>query len=308
MQPMAAGPYHPAKVEPHLPVYVQPKLDGIRMFVRDGVAYTRSLKEVRSEQVQEYVSSNAEILEGLDGEVIAGEPTADDCYRRTASSVMSFNKPDDITFHVFDIWNSDQQFIRRLSHLENLSLPSFCSLVEAKLVGSIKEIDDYQHQLLESGHEGVIIRNPKGLYKFGRGTATKCDLIKMKKFIDAEARIVGFEEFMHNENTASVNELGYTERSSHKENLIPGGKLGALLAVGEFEDGSTYNVRIGTGFDMAQRQEIWDNRDKYLGSLVKFKYFPTGGKVAPRHPVFLGIRDQDDLPPSRKQPSQTELF
>jgi hypothetical protein len=34
----------------------------------------------------------------------------------------------------------------------------------------------------------------------------------------------------------------------------------------------------------------WD-----LGKLVKFKYFDHGGKDKPRHPVFITMRDEDDL-------------
>ena len=52
---------------------------------------------------------------------------------------------------------------------------------------------------------------------------------------------------------------------------------------------------IGTGFTDAERQHIWDNQNKYLGALVKFKYFPVGGYEAPRHPVFAGFRDRRDV-------------
>ena len=51
----------------------------------------------------------------------------------------------------------------------------------------------------------------------------------------------------------------------------------------------------GSGLNDALRQEIWDNRTKYLGKLVKYKYMATGIKNLPRHPVFMGFRDESDL-------------
>lgn len=295
MRPMLAGQFVAEKLVAQLPVYAQPKFDGVRMFVRDGIAWTRSLKPVRSAWVQSLVAHNKDVMEGLDGELICGDPTAEDCYRRTCSSVMSFDKPDETSFHVFDIWNHGGDFDDRISHLQAEDYPDFVQVVETRLLRSLEEILTYEDQLLADGHEGVILRNPRSLYKFGRGSPMKGELIKLKKFLDTEARVVGFHEFMHNSNEQTTNELGYAERSSHGEGLVPMGTLGALEAEGVFPDGRIYRVRIGTGFDTVTRQEVWDNRTDYLGKIVRFKYFGGGIKEAPRFPVFLGFRDADDL-------------
>jgi DNA ligase-1 len=103
-----------------------------------------------------------------------------------------------------------------------------------------------------------------------------------------------------------LNNLGYSERTSHKENLVPMNTLGALTASGKFGDGAKYKIRIGTGFSSELRKEIWENREKYLGKLVKFKYFPGGVKEAPRFPVFLGFREQFDI--LEKTSKQLKLF
>lgn len=315
MKPMLAGQFVANKIEGQLPIYGQPKLDGIRMFVRDGVAYTRSLKPVRSEQVQAIVAEHADILEGLDGEIIAGDPTAEDAYRRTCSAVMSYGKFDDTKFHVFDLWNSKHPFKIRLLELgeryEIGGLPPWVQGVETILLDTMEDIIEFEEQKLRQGYEGVILRSPEGVYKFGRGTPTKGELIKLKKFLDTEATVVGFHEFMHNANDLTTNELGYAERSSHQDGLVPMGTLGALEAEGEFPDGTKYTVRIGTGFDTETRQEIWDRRDEFMGRLVKFKYFGGGVKEAPRFPVFLGWRDKADTTPAPKEasaPTQGELF
>ncbi|HQG29101.1 MAG TPA: ATP-dependent DNA ligase, partial [Candidatus Ozemobacteraceae bacterium] len=99
------------------------------------------------------------------------------------------------------------------------------------------------------------------------------------------------EERMHNANEATVNALGHTERSSHKENKSGRGDLGALILT--TEDGLEFNC--GTGFDNATRREIWDNRDQYMGQFAKIKSFLIGVKDKPRFPVFLGFRDASDM-------------
>jgi len=307
MKVMLAGQFVPEKIEPMLPMFGQPKLDGIRVYGEDGQAWTRSQKLVRSEWVQKIFAEAGPIMNGLDGEIIAGDPTAPDAYRRTNSSVMSYAKPDDVTLHVFDHWGHEGNFTERLEYLKSLKLPDFCTIVPTKLLHSLEEISEYEAQLLAEGHEGVILRNPRGYYKEGRGTPTGGELIKLKQFHDMEARITGFAEFMHNGNEAGIDANGYMERSSHKENLVPMDMLGALLAEGNWPDGTPYKVRIGTGFDMSLRKEIWDNQIDYLGKLVKFKYFPGGVKEAPRFPVFLGLRDADDLTPAEPKKEEPKL-
>lgn len=306
MKVMLAGQFVAEKIADMLPMYGQPKLDGIRVYGEDLQAFTRSQKLVRSEWVQKMFAEAGDIVNGLDGEIIAGDPTAKDAYRRTNSSVMSYSKPDDVTLHVFDHWGHNGTFEERFSFLQSLRLPSFCTIVESKLLRTMEEILEYEAQLLAQGHEGVILRNPRSLYKEGRGTPTGGELIKLKQFADAEAKIVGFAEFMHNGNEAGTDANGYMERSSHKENLVPMGMLGALLCEGVYDNGVKYKVRIGTGFDMALRKEIWDNQIEYLGKLAKFKHFPSGAKEAPRFPVFLGLRDADDS--DAPVSGQMELF
>lgn len=292
---MLAGKYQPEKVKSQLPVYIQPKLDGIRMVVRNGVGYTRSMKPVRSQQVQSWIAENKDEFEGKDGELICGDPTAFDCYRRTMTSVMSFDKPDEeLKFYVFDQWNSADTFHNRWSAMER-RWPKGMFPCLTKLVHSIDEIAAFEAELLNQGHEGVIIRNPKSYYKFGRGTPIKGELIKLKQFKDTEARVVDFHELMHNGNPETRNELDYAHHSGHQENLVPMGTLGALEVEGFFSDQTAYRVRIGTGFDQQTRDEIWRCRNDYRGRIVKFKYFEGGIKEAPRFPVFLGFRDSDDI-------------
>ena len=316
MQVMLAGKYDADKIRKILPVYGQVKLDGIRAYIEDGYARTRSTKPVRSQQVQSFVAHNRIFLEGLDGEFICGDPTAKNCYNRTDSSVMSFNKPDDeLTYYVFDMWDSVATFQDRWDEIQDKvpSLDGKVKLVETRLLWTIEEIDQFMDEMISQGHEGIVLRNPNSFYKNGRGTPVQGELIKRKdgRWIDTEARVIGVKELRSNTNVATINALGYTERSGHQENLIPQGVLGAVEVVGKFPEdellnkslwGETYSTSIGTGFDDQMRMELW--KDPPIGKTVKFKFFTGGVKDRPRFPVFLGFRDADDMDP----PKQMELF
>lgn len=315
-QVMLAGKYDADKIRKILPVYGQIKLDGIRAYIEDGYARTRSTKPVRSQQVQSFVAHNRIFLEGLDGEFICGDPTAKNCYNRTDSSVMSFNKPDDdLTYYVFDMWDSVATFQDRWDEIQDKvpSLDGRVRLVETKLLWTIEEIDQFMDEMIALGHEGIVLRNPNSFYKNGRGTPVQGELIKRKdgRWIDTEARVIGVKELRSNQNEATINALGYTERSGHQENLIPQGVLGAVEVVGKFPEdellnkslwGETYSTSIGTGFDDQMRMDLW--KDPPIGKTVKFKFFTGGVKDKPRFPVFLGFRDADDMDP----PKQMELF
>lgn len=288
------------KNETMFPFWAQPKLDGIRVLVgEDGYLYTRSLKPVRNTEIQSLVR-NTDGLIGLDAEIIVGDKTAEDCYRRTSSAVMSYDN-DDIayaTIQVFDLWNDPfLDYDDRYGKLIEMSAdwPNWVQLVPTALLSDMRMLNDYEEQLLNDGHEGVILRRRDAFYKQGRGTPTKGQLIKLKRFADAEGVIVAVHEEMHNANEATINALGHTERSGHQENLIGKGTLGAVEVKHNVPNLTSEVVRIGTGFNSSQRISLWEQRDDLIGKIVKFKYFEVGMKDAPRFPVFLGFRDVDDM-------------
>lgn len=268
------------------PVIASPKLDGIRAIVIDGVVMSRSLKPIPNKYVQSLFAN----CEYFDGELIVGEPTSDTVYRDTVSHVMAHDKKDfDVRFYVFDhIMQLGKPYTERTVYIP-LKSPKHVKVHEFKVINDGAELFAYETECLAQGYEGLILRDPNSKYKCGRGTAKEQIILKLKRFVDDEATVIGFEERMHNANEKTTNELGRSQRSSHKANLVPMDTLGALhVAFNGIE------FHIGTGFDDAQRAEIWANKQKYLNRLAKFKHFPIGTKDAPRHPVFLGFRDRND--------------
>ena len=272
------------------PVLASTKLDGIRAIIKDGVVYSRSMKPIRNEYVQELFGWAD--LDGLDGELIVGDPTDKDVYLKTNSGVMSASGCPDVKFYAFDRWDlADLPFVERESHLEDAALAVGVVRLTQRLINNSEELLTYEKDALALGYEGVMLRRPEGVYKFGRSTAKEFILMKLKRFSDAEYKVVGFEERMKNNNEATKNELGYTERSTCQENLQGRGDLGALVL--EFTDGQTFNC--GTGFTDKDRAEIWNNRDQYIGQLAKVKSFLIGVKDLPRFPVWQGFRNKEDM-------------
>lgn len=301
-KPMLADnkPWNEAKVKAHLPLWGSIKLDGIRFLIRDGVAYSRSLKPLPNRDLQRKVAENAHILNGLDGEVIIGDPAAEDCYSKTFTAVMGEGGTFDHQLYVFDAWMHKGAYRARYgfigAHLGFHQLDWVHRLDQTELE-TMAEVYAFAEDNFALGHEGSIFRDPDTHYKNGRATTNQGQLYKMKKWVDTEVTITGFEELMHNDNAAYTNETGYTQRSSHQENKRGGDTLGAFNCRGSFPDGTPYDVRVGTlkGVTAGQRKEIWDARESYLGRIIKIKYMDVGVKDAPRHPVFLGFRDPMDM-------------
>lgn len=291
------------------------KLDGVRALVVEGVVLSRNFKPIPNLHVQQLFGHSR--YNGLDGELIVGNPASPTVYRDTVSGVMTQEGEPDVTLQVFDDYTETGGFERRLhTVIRRLKrAPAILQLVEHRVLVDLEAIMAMEAEALSLGYEGLMLRHPAAPYKYGRSTPREGGMLKVKQFKDGEAYIIGAEELLHNANTAVRNQLGQLERSSHKANKIGLGTLGALQVV-DRKTGVSFD--IGTGFTAAERAELWAKYEidlqngegwatanpykhwqkhsgALLGKLVKYKYFPTGSKDKPRFPVFLGFRDPIDL-------------
>lgn len=274
------------------PILASVKIDGIRALVKDGKVLSRSLKLIPNLHVQKLFGRPD--YEGLDGELVVGAANDPNCMQNTTSGVMSPKGEPDVTFHVFDMHDHIGTFQDRFKAVSYVVPLHEHALVVAHVVCyNQAELDEYEAYALDSGYEGIMVRDPQGLYKFGRSTANEGGLVKVKRFEDDEAECIGFVERMHNDNEATTNELGRTKRSSHKANRRPAGDLGALVC--RTKEGVEF--QIGTGFSAEQRRQYWDAPlNTIVGRLVKYKCFKACGVLeAPRFPVFIGFRNKEDL-------------
>lgn len=269
---------------------ISPKIDGIRALCINNEPISRSGKVHRNKFIQEkFRELPSDII--LDGELLNcvefgqfGDNTKD---------IMSINKPlENLTYYVFDIVD-DSLFMERLKKLKSLDLPDWCIIVDNESIFSNEEVDNKIEEYLGKGYEGAILRNPKAKYKHGRATKTKKELFKVKNFSDCEAQIIDIIPYFRNNNESKVDELGYSKKSTHKDNLEQLDKVGSFKAKiinGKYKDSI---VNVGTGLTENQRLEYYN--DNLKGSIIKIKYFDVGIKDKVRHPVFLGFRDSNDM-------------
>jgi DNA ligase-1 len=327
-KPMLAGKAEDSKLV--FPVLASPKLDGIRACVKNTVdmpgmatvggptLLSRSLKVIPNLFVRN-VLERPEFV-GLDGELIVGEANDPNAMQKTTSGVMSIKGTPDFTYWVFDLTGIEAGFQARYTELVelvqamHLAWPAAdkqaarvarritdgapvmpqcpIKLVPHVEIASLDDLLQYEADMLAYGYEGVMTRRLDGKYKHGRSTVNEGWLLKVKRFEDGEAEIIGFEEEMYNGNEATTNELGRTKRSSAKAGKSGKATLGAFI-VRDLKTGVEFNVGSGISADL--RAIFWSDQKRVLGKLVKYKSFPVGVKEKPRHPVFLGLRDARDM-------------
>jgi len=274
------------------PLLCSPKYDGIRGIVWGGVVMSRKFKPLPSEQVQ----SEFGYLDCLDGELIEGDPHDHDVYNRTQSFVMSERKPGSLRFFVFDTVKPNMAYTMYLDRYEYLlglkksgNLSDKVVIVEQELVEDEAELLAFETKALSRGFEGIIMRDPRGWYKQGRGTWKEGLIYKLKRFEDAEGVVVDFQEQRENTNELKWDALGYAERSTNKEGLLAANTLGAFIVD---YGGQILSVAPGI-FDYDERRRIWLNKDLYRGAGLKFRFFGRGMKDLPRFPRAIGFRVQE---------------
>ena len=196
----------------------------------------------------------------LDGELWMGRGT----FERLSGAVRR-RTPDDaewrtIRFMVFDLPASPAPFDERLQRLrvmfEAIASPRI-ALVEQFRVADHHALMETLNRVVEGGGEGLMLHRGSSLYTAGRSG----DLLKVKRYDDAEAVVVGH---------------------------LPGkgrlaGMLGALLV--EMPDGRRF--RLGTGMSDAERRE-----PPPPGATVTYKYYGTTRNGLPRFASFLRVREE----------------
>lgn len=280
------------------PLLATQKIDGVRALKIDDTLLSRSGKPIPNRLLQARLTKL--LPDGADGEIVVNKGDYDGDIYTTTSSVMTAAKKCRFIFYWFD-WvftSPDKPYKDRVAdildyHLEAVDdMITIIALIPEVIPNKISLLD-YERRVLAEGYEGVILRKPDGRYKYGRSTVSEGLLLKLKRFTDAEATIIGFEELMHNIN--EVQYFGNIKRSKSPKGgmFVSGDTLGAIVASDLSSNGVKF--KIGTGFTAATRSYIWNNRNDFLGKLVKYKYMGHSANSVPRSPVFLDIRSSYDI-------------
>ena len=277
------------------PVWASPKLDGFRASVHGGKMLTSSLMQFPNIYVNQMFNSKA--INGLDGELIAGEPFGEGVYARTSSAVTRELGQPDVTFWVFDyITVMGRPFEERL--IAAASIVKTCNSKMLRLVEQIKlhstvQLETYLDKMMDLGYEGTVLRTADGSdhYKYGRSTMREQYLMKLKPFEDSECIVIGIEEKLTNTNE----EGNRGRRRSLKAGMVPAGTLGKMW-VRDLTSKAEFFIGLGK-MTHAEGAEIWKAKGKgTVGRTAKYKFQRVGMVTdLPRQPIFLGWREKFDL-------------
>jgi DNA ligase-1 len=276
------------------PLAVSPKIDGVRAVTGEGVVLSKSMKRFPSAQVN--FEFGEEGIPFLDGELVVGPCFDPGTFNRTASHVMSFDKPsDDLHLWVFDCVAPDKlmsSFDERYSHVLKLleHASDMYRLVPHLMVRNMEELLHVEEQYLSVGAEGLMMRCPDSKYKQGRSTLSEGTFLKLKRYESGEGTVVDLLEGRCNNNPQKINEEGLSSRSSHSAMMEGSGAVGTFLVMFE---GGVIKVAPGT-FTKEQLHDFWCEPNSVLGKTLTFNFSRYGMKDAPRWARAKGLRDGID--------------
>jgi len=273
------------------PLLVSYKLDGIRCIFKDGQMTSRALKQFPNVQLRARfehlvkMSKDENIL--LDGELLAKSTTFNELSGLTRQ--LDKELPNDLYFYVFDAvknQNFDQPFKDRLHNLHLGSTP-YIKIVKQRVIYTVEEVNKYYEEALDCGCDGLILRDPNGKYKFGRGTVKEGLIYKMKPFQTFDAKIIDVIQGTEVREGAEkkINELGRSVTSKKLADRVLIEKASAFVVKYKGLD-----LKVTIAMTDKEKEEVWQNRKKYIGRMIEYKGMLVGSKDLPRHPVFLRFR------------------
>ena len=282
------------------------KIDGVRALnILDEGFLSRSMKNFDNQ----FVSDRYDIPEfiGFDGELSYGPITAKDLVNVTTSVVNSHSDPraNDLVWNLFDYITHETKdlpykeryglLVKKVREIKesNPELGKRIDIIPAKLILNRGELETFDSVNLELGYEGSVFRSIDGKYKFGRTTVNENNYLRLKRFIQEDAIVISIVEALENTNEKKTNELGLSERSSHKANKIPKAMVGSLICK-DIKTGNT--ITVGPG-EMTHEQRVYYfiNQNELINQVISYKHFPKGAKDKPRFPTFVNIRNKTDL-------------
>lgn len=283
------------------PCWGMVKLDGVRMLNIDGNALARSLKPHECKFITEKYSND--LFAGFDGELTVGDTTAEDVLNKTSSATRTIGWQGEIAWNLFDWiptpefgnYSYEERYNYLVKYVNNLpeAVSHDIKVIPYTVINTKEEAIEFYEKCLDEGYEGAIFRNPKAKHKDGRCTVKEGAYLRMKPQSDKEAVVLSVYEAMENQNEATINELGRTQRSTHQENLVGKGMIGGLVCKC-LETGLQINVGPGK-MKHDKRLYYWLHQDEIIGKIIKYKSMDKGVKDLPRFPRFIDFRSERDM-------------
>ena len=280
-KPMLAYPVSDKPIDYSKPVFIQPKLDGVRCVIQYEsqnqlewfvVAYSRTGKEWKNidhilEELKPFFQEHPNVV--LDGELYNHDLRND--FEKIISLVRKTKPTDEdrleasekTQFHCYDIIDEMIEFDQRNDFIRDKVPTSYCiKPVVTHWVESEIEAKVRHKYNLSKGYEGSIVRT-NDTYQCKRSH----NLRKFKDFKDAEARLLCWVE-------------GKGKRK---------GTVGKFMAVDA--EGNEFGMPVMDKFKYLQ--DNFKTMRGWGGKTATFTYFERTKANSYRHPLFKAIRDYE---------------
>jgi len=255
-------------------VYTSPKLNGVNAEYRLVGGVLKLLSRGGEEYPippHQYDEALA-LLQLLGTNSINGEQYIHGEYLQDIMAAVK--KPNDMTpslkFHVFDFPEVEGDYTTRCSTMyakndaSTVSTPNL-PFVPVWIANSPEEIDDQYNQCMDAGYEGLMVRNPTGLYEYNKRSLS---VFKYKKTMDAEFEVKSFD----------TDKNGHAVFHCYVSNIHVGDKC-------------TFKVKLkGTN---EERLEMAANAKDYIGKFLKVEYEMLSKDKIPLKPVGIMFRAVD---------------
>ena len=282
--PMKVSNYHDHKGKISFPCFASLKLNGInceyrlvdgelKLLSRGGEEYP-----IPAHQHDEIVN----LLTHLTTDAINGEMY---CHGEHLQDIMAATKKHNeltprLTFYAFDFPNIAGDYNTRCTDaygkVENgLFTADWVRFVEVTTAEDHDELDEIHEEAVEDGFEGIIVRNPKGLYKYN---TRSLDVFKYKVAQDAEFEVV---DYSLDKNGHVVFKCKTTSIETHTTEDSP-----------DFFTHQTFKVKLkGTN---EERLAMAAEADNYIGKFLKVEFEELSKAGVPLKPVGIMFRKIDD--------------
>ena len=244
-------------------VYVEPKLDGVRVITicdvdKDEVKmFSRNGKELTNfprilEQFDSMLDQMSESMV-FDGEVMSDDfqTLMREIHRKGGA------KTDDAVLNLFDCMpleyfkegsypyalNTRKELLQSFQYGPNISIVEFVAMDLDDDDGQ-KQFADYNRLCIDKGFEGIMVKPITGIYECKRSSLW----LKVKPFIEVSLKVIDTEEG--------------TGRNV--------GKLGALIVEGTDMD-KFIKTNVGSGLTDEDRETFWQAKDKLIGQIVEVR-------------------------------------
>ena len=275
-KPMLAYPVSDKPIDYTKPVFMQPKLDGVRCIIQYDnsvvTAYSRTGKQWLNidhilQSLEPFFQANPDVI--LDGELY-NHALRDDfekiisCVRKTKPTAIDKAESRKLVqFHCYDIVNETLDFQSRSIRLNTLLKPTYgIKLVKTIVTPTESQAKVNHTRNLDAGYEGSILRL-NDVYQCKRSHSLR----KFKDFHDAEATLTSWVE-------------GKGKRA---------GTIGKFMAIDA--NGNEFGMPVMDNFK--KLQTMFNEMKTWVGKEATFTYFERTKAGSYRHPLFKAIRDYE---------------